>query len=298
MSYTTNDLLVSVRNRGSIPSTTNDNNVNSNQNLLNIATEQLHTKLYPLLQSTREEFYVAPPKDYAITANQAEYEIPSRASGLVCRDVLLIKGNQIISLPLKEREYIKTSDTGDVEGFYFRHNKVVLYKTPSTTQNTLRLIYYLRPSRLAVTTDCAQIASIDTGANTVTVSSIPSTWAANTEVDFVEATSPYAPLEIDQTITNVASTTITFSSLPDNLAVGDWLAPAGYTPIPQVPFEMLPILAQLTVVKTLEAMGDREGAKHAYTDLQTDLENMMKLIQPRSHGENKKIIQRSWGFRS
>lgn len=296
MSYNTGDLLTSIRNRGSIPSTSNTNNVNSNGNLLNIATEQLHTKLYPLIQATREEFYVN-EKDYSITANQAEYEIPTRASGLVLRDVLLIKGSDIISLPLKDREYITTTSTGDVEGFYLRHNKVVLYKTPSTTQNTLRLVYYLRPSRLTVTTDCAQITSIDTGTNSVVVSSIPSSWTTGTQIDFVEATSPYANLAIDQSISSVASTTITFSSLPDNLAVNDWVAPAGYTPIPQVPFELLPILAQMTVVKTLEAMGDREAAKLAYNDLQTDLENMMKLVEPRSHGERKKLIQRAWGYR-
>lgn len=293
MSYTTTDLLATIRNRGSIPASTNDNNINSNANLLIVATEQLHTKLYPQIQATREEFYVN-DKDYSITANQAEYEIPTRASGLILRDIQIIEGNTINSLSPVDPELITTTATGGLEGYYLRHNKVVLYPTPASTSGTLRLRYYLRPSRLTLTTNCALISSIDTGLNQVVVSTIPSSWAAATEIDFVKKTAPFANLALDQSISGVTGTTITFSSLPTGLTVGDWIAPAGFTPIPQLPFEFLPILAQLTVVKVMEALGDREAAKLAYTDLQSDIDNAFKLISPRNHGERRKCINRNF----
>lgn len=293
MAYTTSDLLTSIHNRGNIPSTTNDTNVNSSNNLLNIATEQLHTKLYPIIQSTREEFYVT-RKDFTITASQNEYIIPSRASGLVLRDVQLVTGTDVQSLGIIDSEYITTTSSGTVSGYYLEHNKIILYPTPASTSGTLRVRYYLRPSRLTITSNCGQISSIDTVTNQVVVSAIPSTWAAGTSLDFVQASAPYANLAIDQAATVVSGTTITFASLPSTLAVGDWLAPAEYSPIPQLPYEFHAVLAQLTVCKVLEAMGDREGATLAFKDVQTDLENMLKLVTPRNQGERKKVINRNW----
>ncbi len=296
-SYTTTEFLTSVRMRGSIPTTTNTNNVNNTTNLLAMATEELHIKLLPLIMSVREEFYVA-NKDHTVTASQAGYAIPSRASGMVLRDVLWIEGTTITALLPVDPETITTTATGTPDGYYLEHNNVVLYPTPSTTSGTLRLRYFMRPSRLAATTACAQVATIDSGTNTVTVSSIPSSWGTGTIVDFISANVPYSCHAIDQTISNVASTTITFSSLPTNLAVGDWIALAEYTPIPQIPHEFQPVLSQMTVVKALEAIGDREGAAKAEKAL-TDPENGMiasclKLITPRVQGTPKKVIRRSW----
>lgn len=293
MTYTTSDLLTSIHNRGNIPSTTNDTNVNSSNNLLNIATGQLHTKLHPIIQSTREEFYVT-RKDFTITASQNEYVIPSRASGLVLRDVQLVTGTDVQSLGIIDPEYVTTTASGNVSRYYLEHNKIILYPTPASTTGTLRVRYYLRPSRLTITSNCGQISSIDTVTNQVVVSAIPSTWAAGTSLDFVQASAPYANLAIDQAATVVSGTTITFASLPSTLAVGDWIAPAEYSPIPQLPYEFHAILAQLTVCKVLEAMGDREGATSAFKDVQTDLENILKLVTPRNQGERKKVINRNW----
>ncbi len=283
--------------RGSIPTTSNSNNVNNTTNLLSMATEELHIKLLPLIMSVREEFYVA-NQDHTITANQSGYAITSRASGLVLRDVQLIDGTTITPLNPVDPETISTTATGSPEGYYLEHNKVVLYPTPSATSGTLRLRHFRRPSRLAATTACAQIATINSGTNQVTVSSIPSSWGTGTIVDFVDADAPYACLEIDQTISNVASTTITFSSLPTGLAVGDWIALAEYTPIPQVPHEFQPVLSQMTVVRALRAIGDRDGAAAAEKEL-NDPQNgilaaCLKLVTPRVQGTPKKVIARSW----
>lgn len=287
-SWTTSDLLSSIRRRGSIPTTTNASNVNSTQNLLQLATEELHNSLLPLLMSTREEWYVN-TQEQAITANQAAYTIPTRASGVVLRDIKVKNGNTLHSLPRLEREHISTTETGSVEGYYLQHNKVILHKTPNATQDTLVLDYFLRPSQLAAVTDCAQIASIDTGANTVTVTSVPSSWATGDTIDFISKNSPYAPHAIDQTVSDLTSTTFTFASLPDGLAVGDWIAQADYTPIPQIPQEFQSVLAQLVVVRALEALGDREGSKQAFANYQSLRDNALQLITPRNQGERKTI---------
>jgi len=291
--YNTSDFLTEVRLRGNIPDTSNDDNVNSDNNILKLATSLFHSKLYPRIQSTRGDYYVA-TKDYSITSAQANYEVPSRATGLIVRDIFVLTGSQLESLPSVEPEYITSTATGCPVAYYFEHNNIVLYPTPSSTSGTLRLKYYLRPSRLADIASCAQISAIDTVLGRVTVSSIPSTWSTTTELDFVKKTVPYALLAMDQTPSAVASTVLTFSSLPTGLAVGDWVAPAEYTPIPQLPFELIPVLSQMTAVKVLEAMGDRDGNNVAWKDLQDDLEQALKLITPRNHGQPTKIVSRRW----
>lgn len=286
MSWTTNDLLASIRRRGSIPTTTNSSNVNSTQSLLDLATEELHNSLLPMLMSTREEWYVN-SQEQAIVANQAAYIIPTRASGVVLRDIKIRSDNSLRSLPPIAREHVDTTGTGSVDFYYIQHNKVILHRTPSVTQDTLVLDYFLRPSRLAATTACAQITDITD--LTVTVGAIPSIWTTGSKIDFISQYSPFAPHAIDQTIATLSGTVFTFAALPAGLVVGDWIALADYTPIPQIPQEFQSVLAQLVVVRALEALGDREGSKQAFANYQALRDNALMLITPRNQGERKTV---------
>lgn len=291
--YTNTDFLTSVRNQGNLPNTTNNNNVNSTVNLLRVATAELHIRLMPLIMSVRDEFYVR-TKDYAITSNQRTYLIPERASGMVLRDVQIVQGTDIRSLEPIQSEHITTTSTGTPEGYYFEHDSVVLYPTPSSTSGTLRMRYFTRPSTLVATAECAQIASINTTLKTVTVTTIPGSWVATTSLDFVRQNSPHTCLEIDQAAVSVVTTTIEFAALPSGLVVGDWLALAGETPIPQIPTDFRPVLAQMTVAQVLMANGDKEGAAAADRDVEKLSAYVLALITPRNQGANKKIIPRRW----
>lgn len=293
MAYDTTSFLNSVRQRGSIPTTTNTNNVNNTTNLLALATEELHIKLLPLIMSVRAEFYVT-SISYAITASQSEYAVPPRSSGMTLRDVQIITGTDVKSLREMQPEEVATTATGTPQAYYFEHQNVVLYPTPNTTTGTLKLKYYIRPGRLAATGDCAQITTIDSGTSTVTVSAVPSTWAVGTSCDMVAGTTPHQFRATESAITVLAGSDVTFTSLPTGLAVGDWLSPADYSPIPQVPFEFQPVLAQMTVVKALEALGDREGGAAALKDLATIQAYALQLVTPRNHGEPKKVVPPRW----
>lgn len=292
--YTTVDLLNSIRRRGSIPTTTNSNNVNSTSNLLELATEEFHNTLLPIIMSTREEWYVWDDSQ-AITANQSDYRINPRAAGLVQRDLLIKEGSWQNSISPIPREDVSYTGTGQPESYYLEHNNVVLYPTPATTIGTLVMPIYLRPSELVETTACAQISAIDTDTGVVTVSSIPSAWTNADSFDLIRNSYPFEPHAINQTATTVSGTDVTFSSLPTNLAVGDWITLADETCLPQLPREFQSVLAQLVVVRALEAIGDREGSKQAYANSQGMLENALKLITPRVHGERKVVRSRNWG---
>lgn len=296
-SFTTSDLLTSVLNRAQLPSSTNDSNINSNANLLILGSEEIYTKLLPLIMSVREEWYVV-TYSHTITANQSNYFFPPRAVGRSLRDVQVLDGSDLYLLTPIDPEDISTTGTGTPEYYYVEDDDIVLYPTPSTTTGTLRLRYFRRPNRLIATSSCAQISSVNTSTNVVTLSSTPpSTWGIGTKIDFIRYTSPFRTLGMDYAITAISGNDVTFASLPTLQSVpgaSDWLAPAEYTPIPQIPQEFFPVLAQMMAVKALEAYGDREGAAAAFKDLQVIEKNALALLTPRLQGERKKVISKNW----
>jgi len=300
VSYTTSDFLTAVQLRGSIPATTNTSNVNNTTNLLLLGTDELLIKLLPLLMSAREEFYVT-HADYTISQNQASYPIPYRAVGQVVRDIHILNGNAVYKLAPIQREYLTTTTTGDVLGYYFEGNNIVLYPTPgSSTQGTLRVGYFRRPSQLAQTSSCAQITAVSLSTNTVTVSAYPSSWGIGTVVDFIHALPPYDCPGIDYTITGISGSNITFSSLPTDalgnslVYANDWLALAEYTPIPQVPREFQPVLAQMVVVRVLKSQGDAAAVQMAQQELQMMQGAALGMVTQRDEGAGKKVVGRNW----
>lgn len=295
MSYTTTDLLSTVKVRGMFPDASTGSL--SSASLLNLATEELHIVLVPLILSVREKYYET-YADTALTASQATYAISKRAIGGIVSSVQYIYNNAVYQLNPIDPNSVSTTNTSPFpNSFYFENNNLVIYPTPSTTQGTLRMRFFQRPSRLAQTSNCAQVTSFDTVAKTVTCSSVPSTWGNGSTVDFIPQGIPYTPYGLDQAVTGVSSGVISFSaSLPSALAISDWVALSEYTPIPELPFEFFPVLAQATVVKGLEAIGDQLNLPIAQQKLQAYLENAIKLVTPRDQNGTKKVVSswRSW----
>ncbi len=294
MSYTTTDLVATIRTRAMLPDASTGSL--GTASLLIMATEELHITLVPLILSAREHYYET-YSDSVIAGDQNAYPLPVRAVGGVLSAVQYIAGTNVYTLPMIDPSQITTTNTSSTpSAYYIENNSLILFPTPATTTGTLRVRYFQRPSRLEQTINCAQIASIDALANTVTVASVPSTWTTGTIIDFVQQITPHRPYAIDQSITGVAGTTISFTSLPSGLIVGDWLALAEYTPIPEVPFEFLPVLAQMTVVKALEATSDHEGMQAAQAKLDAYMRAALMLMTPRNQSGVKKVMSnwRSW----
>lgn len=278
--FTTDTLIASIKRRGMIP--TNQSTFDTDD-FLALANEEIQLGLLPLILSTREEYYVT-SKDYSAADS---IDIPERSVGAKVRDVKLVDSNEV-EQDVPQVDF-KDRDLAAFLGFYIQGNKIYFTDTPD---ETIRVYYYQRPNELVATSDAAQIASIDVNNNQVTVSSLPSTITTSTPVDIIKAAPGYDCLAIDQTITNIASTTLTFSSLPTGLAVGDWIALAGESPIVQLPKELQPILSQRVTVRILQSTGDLEQMGAAQADLNRMEAAAFRLIEPRTDGANHKIINR------
>ena len=276
----TTELISALKMHGSFPSS---NDLFSSSDLISMFNHQLKVDITPLMLKLNEEYYLQ-SNDFTITQG-GTYRIPTRAVGAKIRDLQQVDsaGNskEIKRLFEEDRPFNKS-------GYYMLRNSVELSNDYSN--DTLRMKYFARPSELVATTACGQITSIDTGNNQVVVSSAPSTFATDINIDFVQDNNPYDLLGMDYSITGVSGTTISFSSLPDDLAVGDWVCLATESPVPMIPEELHPVLVQSCLVKCLSSKKDKAFEIEMAT-LAQNKQDAINMLDPRV--ENNSIKFRS-----
>ena len=286
-SYTTADLLSVIKKRVFIP--TNQETF-SDADLLDMATDEMRSIIVPAILSAREEWYVV-VEDIAINTSESQnfVNVPSRAIGGSLREVTYVSGSLEYNLPrmsLEDRTY--RDNQGPISAFYMENNRIKILGNES---GDLRVYYHCRPGKLVKTNEAGQVTSFDTGAKTVTVSSLPTGWAIGNTVDFINGKPHFEHRGVNFTIAGIAGTTITLSEdLPTTLVVGDWVALEDESPIVQVPLEWFAYLSQAVQVQVLDALGDFEAMQRAENRRDTLHKNAMKLITPRVHGETKKIV--------
>jgi hypothetical protein len=280
MSFDTTRLVNQVTLKGSLPEGRFED-----QEILDLAYDALLSEIVPMVLEAREEYFIT-FKDFAITANQSAYPIPSRALNGVLREAKLINGTTVINLTRKEIEDIRSTATGTPTSFYLSGNDVCLYPTPANTQFTLRLYYFIRPSRLVTSAECAQITDIS--GNTVTVT-IPTGWSNTNTFDLVRGRAHFDTFATDLTATSVADGTITFSAnVPSTLVIGDYVALTEETCFPFLPPEGHVALIQSTVTSALESIGDPAAATSAQKSEMLK-SKFQSVLETRVQGEPKRL---------
>lgn len=285
MGQTTTDLINNIKLQGSFPTS---NSLFSNANFLSILNMEMSKEVVPLLNKINEEYFLA-NKNQSITSGKNMYRIPTRAVGSALRDVQLLGNNNAITPLNRLYEEDRTTLSSNPIGYFLKGNQVELSPMPTSSSDTLRLLYFRRPSKFVLPSACAQILSIDTNLNQVVVSALPSTMTTNTQVDFVQANSPYDILDMDSAITSVSGTTLTFSSLPDDLAVGDYICLAGESCVPGIPEELIPILVQAALCTALSSKKDK-SVELELQKLNQMKDSILSMLTPRVKSSDKKIV--------
>jgi hypothetical protein len=263
----------------------------SDAEILQLANDCMISHVVPMIISLKEEFYVT-PESQNITANVSNYPIPYRALGLSLREVKKIQNNRILDLDRMSPEDIITTETSDnTEGFYLQGQDVVLYPTPSSTQDILKLYYFLTPSRIVTVSECAAITAIDTGTGIVTATP-PTSWTTSNLLDFCSKRNGHKTLGSDITPTAVSSTTVTFSTsdLPSTLSVGDYIALAGETPYLQCPDTCFDLVVRLVSNELLESMGAQAELQAGLAKANELKSNIVGLLTNRVTGAPKRSV--------
>jgi hypothetical protein len=275
MSYTTATLLENIAKRAAIPTS---QGTFSDAEILEIATEAIETEVLPKILQARQEFYVK-AQTFTSTKESGDLyswiRIPARAVG-----------QAVIGL-----YDVSTDEPIDQELYWVEGNKIII----DSAVGSYRLRYYLRPNSLVETTYAAQILTINRTSGIITVTAAPSGITTGTVIDFIKATPGFDTLGLDVTISLVSGTSYTFAitDIPSELAVGDYIAITGETPVPQIPAEWYTYLAQWATVELLESLGDLEAAAVASKRLPRIEKNALSLISPRIEKKSKAIVKQS-----
>jgi hypothetical protein len=259
---------------------------------------EMSAGVVPLMKKTGQEYFVR-NYDVTIVNGKSAYTMPTRAIGNALRDVVLVdSGGNEVALNNLMREYIKVQFPFNFVpsiwsfGQYMTGDQVNLYNTliQSYTSYKLRFITERRPGALTLSTNCGQITAI-TG-NVLTLSYVDPTWTTNSTFDIINNLPPFQSIADDATITLIAGNQITLSTVPDDIAISQWVCPAMLSCIPQIPYEMFPLLIERTVATIAEALDMSQLMATSKAKIQEFENNALALMRPRITGSPRVIINK------
>lgn len=299
--YTVDSLLASVKRRITLPDA---QNLFSPADLIAFMGDELSSTIEPLVHSVQQEYWIE-RQDITLVQGQTNYLIPVRGIMNGLRLITLVDnaGNEI-EFPLLRPEYTASAyswlspyTTAVLCGFIMEDDHIVVF--PKTVVNnptmSVRFRFERQPNQLCSILDAGQITQII--GNVVTVNNIPTDWTTSTVFDIIKGSPAFVSRGDDLTISalNLGLLTITFTALPSTVAVGDWVSVAGTSPIPQIPFQLFPYLAQSVAVLCLQGLDDQESDK-AEKKQATMKEDALKMLQPRDIGNVQTVVNRSGLF--
>lgn len=266
---TSNEIIASIKVKGGMP----DDSYFTDAEMLSIINDEMKVSINPLIMRLNEDYFLQ-DKDYTIAANTS-YRLPRRVLGNKIRDIKLVDSSG--SFTNLARLY-EEDRSANLTGYYLSRSSLTL--SSNITSGTLRVTYFLNPSQLVLTSEAAAISSINTATNAVVVTALPTTITTATLVDFVQAQGPYDLLDFDKTITTIVGTTLTFSSLPTDLVVGDYICLAQQSPVPNIPVDVHPLITQSALVVCLSSKKDR-SAENEFEKLELMKKTMLEMLDPR-----------------
>jgi len=302
--YTTTGLLSSIKRRISLPDA---QNLYTSDDLIAFMGDELSSTVIPLIHSVQQEYWVM-RQDIPLVQNQLNYTIPIRGvtNGLRLLTLVDTNGNEI-AFQLLRPEYTASTynwlspyTTSTLYGFSIEDDHIVMFPKQFVANPVMSLRFRIerQPSQLCSVAEAGLITNV--AGNVVTVDNIPATWTTSTTFDIIKGTPAFVSKGDDLTITNINNTLnqITFSALPSTVVVGDWVSVANTSPIPQIPYQLFPYLAQCVAVKCLEGLADMEPHQAASQKLAQMKEDILKMLQPRDMGNVQTIVNRGGLFDS
>lgn len=295
-----------VKRRASIP----ENQATfTADDFLAFADEEMLLGIVPSIMSLHEDYFLF-EIEVPLESGKNEYEIPSRAAGNKLRDVQYKpNANTFIEMSrigIGDRFYFSDGMLSDLKHYYVKNNKIVISPALYTTSTgTLCMVFYIKPSQMVLEEQIGIIQGINdlnNGKTEIVLNALPDGFSTSVLYDVYKAQSPSTILAIDMepvTINTLAkSVTFNTEDIPAELRVGDHLAQAGESTIPQIPNEFHPMLEQMVACRILESLGDTQGLQNALIKLKQMETAGGTLIDNRVEDSPQKITNRHSILRS
>lgn len=295
MIRTTDDLLKKIKKKSFIPTS---QSTFTDEELLEIATEEMNGIIVPTILSAREEYYVYKDDSFVLdgTRNQV-FNIPYRATGMQVREISATVGGverNMARYDIEDRIYQRVG--GTLYGFDITNNQI---NVKGSNRGSLNMYYYLRPGDLVRSTQSRNVLSVDTSLKQIVVANFLSTWTTSTSFDVIKAKPGFDHKVINLTVASLDSGTgtVTFNEdLPTEawraIEAGDWLTEAETSPVPQLPIEWQEYLAEAVTAYMMESIGDAEAFNRSVARKEELKKLALASIAPRVDGQSRKSVPR------
>lgn len=296
MKYTSDQLITTIKRNSLIPT---GNKKFLDADLLAFLNEELQVTITSELSSFQEEYFVT-YQDIPLVANTSNYQIPITAIGWALRDIgYVTSSGEYRTLPRVGIDqldlYSGLATTGEPRALYLRDAELVAVPSMGdSVSGSIRVYFEKILNELVLTSSCGLITNVVSAGTDyiITVSALPSYTSG---VEVISATNPFGIIASFTSATPVGfNFTLAQSSFSRVPVVGDYVAPYGKTPIPHIPEDMHPILAQAATLRVLEANGDAKNLQNAYVTYQRMVQSMKQRSSSRIKGAPKKLISRNY----
>jgi len=228
--------------------------------------------------------------------NTTQYvEIPYRAVGQIVQNVTWTDGTTTKRLtPLDPADAYQYQTPGTPDRVMFEGDLMWLFPRPSAS-GTLEISFQAAHSKLVQTTACGLVQSVNVGAKSLVLSTVPTGLMAGvTLVDIVKGKQGNGLRGLDLQVANVVGTTVEFvDALPDGVVAGDWVAMAETTPVLQLPRELYQLVALGATAKIVASQGDTELVGYWDRQFEDALAGAPTVLSPRMMGETPKVTDRT-----
>lgn len=291
--YTTDSLISAIKRNNNIPVS---QRTFTNEDFIAFLNEEMSLGLVPQVMKMKED-YLLTIVNIPIEVNKTQYEIPARAVGNKVKEIAYLddSGNvlemtkvDIGNLPF----YNSTRSNNQIPyAYYIANNVINLITTFNTSSGYLQITYYMRPNQLVLLEEVGIVKNINTLTNEITLDKIPSQFSTSETYDVVQSTSPHKCLTIDISVSaiNQVNKSVTVSSIPSGLKVGDHFCLAQTSAIPQIPSDMHPILAHRAGRRCMSSQGDNEAVQVSSGMVNEFQQNSEVLISDRVEDSPKLI---------
>lgn len=298
MRYLSDDLIAAMKRNASIPSSQNKF---TNTDFLAFLNEELALTIMGELTESGQDYLVL-SVETSLVAGQSEYELPSQAIGWKVETVGYKNTSgdytKLDKITRSQRGlYGSLQDSGAPSAFWIEGNNIVLVPDVGSTASGSLVFDYTRvQNELVLSSSTGLVTTVGTVGTdyVITVNSLPSTGSG---VDVISGVNPFNVIARGKTAI-VAGFNITVSQADFERApvAGDYVAAKGQTPVPNIPEDFHPVLAQAGTVRCLIALNDLKGLQTAQLSLGNMLERMRSRARRRVNSSPTKIVSRSHIF--
>ena len=267
LTYTSEDILKSIRNGGMIPNTGATGS--EDDDLLRHASEGIASYIVAAIDQLREQYYYWREQRNLVNG-VADYRIPERAMWNKLANVWMIQGQNRIPLnPLPKNDfedYGLVGTSGIPAGYFIDGNylKVVPDVNPAFT-GVLEWNYFVRPGNLVKAAEYRRVVAPVASPSITLDSAVPSGWSTANTFDIHSKESGCDYKSISLTAATVSGTSITFDKQIDGtvpgthgVIPGDYVLLENTVALPGVPPELFPMVARLAAMHWAESTGDKK----------------------------------------